>query len=397
MTAGSLIIYLFADIRKLARENKLGGVALESLRAPLTAEETLAIIKSNKEILEESALLGRDDIEDILKALKHMQAHNSEEGRDDESRTSSNFWNLGLSSFFQKAAATSQKEAKSAVMTHFVDDNANEEIVHAIVVNQDRKRVTVVFRGSATQKDFIQDAKISQKKVENPVFEMMEDARGRGMPETINFHAGFYQYLHKKDKTTGKTRIQQILEDAKSELAKNPNFQLFVTGHSLGGALSTMFGFFAAADNEIIQLSPKGVVVYSVASPFVGNWKFREAFQELERRGRLQHLRICNAEDMVTLMPFAAPKAGIMSPAISMVSGAGNLYKHVGMRLQLTESNIDDGRALPFSIVYPVNQRMDDEEFAKEVQDILSAGKSLVKAFAAVATNNFEVVGRHHR
>jgi hypothetical protein len=130
-------------------------------------------------------------------------------------------------------------------------------------------------------------------------------------------------------------------------------------------------------------------------SPLVGNWKWRFAFQELERQKRLQHLRIQNAEDMVTLMPFAAPRAGFLSPVIAVKTGAGNLYKHVGMRLQLTQSS--KGTALPYHISYPVDQRMDDEEFAKDVQDTLSQGKSLMQAFKAVVTNNFERVERYHR
>jgi hypothetical protein len=98
---------------------------------------------------------------------------------------------------------------------------------------------------------------------------------------------------------------------------------------------------------------------------------------------------------MVTLMPFAAPRAGFLSPVIAVKTGAGNLYKHVGMRLQLTQSS--KGTALPYHISYPVDQRMDDEEFAKDVQDTLSQGKSLMQAFKAVVTNNFERVERYHR
>ena len=49
-------------------------------------------------------------------------------------------------------------------------------------------------------------------------------------------------------------------------------------------------------------------IMHSVASPNVGNVKFLLAFQALERMKRLQHLRIANAEDVVTHLPFIAPK-----------------------------------------------------------------------------------------
>ena len=93
------------------------------------------------------------------------------------------------------------------------------------------------------------------------------------------------------------------------------------------GALCTIFGFYAAADTEISQLSSGPIRIFSVASPYCGNIKFLQAFQSLERRGLLQHLRIANAEDVVTLMPFAAPKVGFVSPAIAAFQGAGSLYK----------------------------------------------------------------------
>jgi len=78
-------------------------------------------------------------------------------------------------------------------------------------------------------------------------------------------HSGFHEYLFKMNKRTEKTRIETIMEQVKSELRENPGYQLYVTGHSLGGALSTLYGFFAAADDEIIELSPNGVTIYSVA------------------------------------------------------------------------------------------------------------------------------------
>lgn len=279
MVSGALVIYIFADIRELARDGKLDSMTLDDLDAPLTAEQTLMIIKANQSKLEEMAI-NREDVEDLLKAVKFIREHQS--GANDQKSPASNIWNGGLTTLLgsfkkevgsfkleigslKKLSKSSQKQAKTVVMTHFVDEKAKEEIVHAIVVNPDRQRVTVVFRGSATPKDFIQDAKISQKKIENPVYHLMGKDNAKDMPETINVHTGFYQYLFKKDKATKKTRLQNILDDVKGQLKENPGFQLYITGHSLGGALSTLFGFYAAADDEIIKLSPKGVVVYSVA------------------------------------------------------------------------------------------------------------------------------------
>jgi hypothetical protein len=165
--------------------------------------------------------------------------------------------------------------------------------------------------------------------------------------------------------------------------------------NSLGGALCTIFGFFAAADDELVSLLRGPVVVYSIASPYCGNWKFQFAFQHLERTKRLQHLRIANHEDMVTLLPFAAPKLTALSPALSMIKGAGNLYKHCGMRLQMIAEPRAESKEY-FTISYPKDHQADDEEYAKEAKDALEAGKSLASAFYALITKDFDRIVLHH-
>ena len=203
------------------------------------------------------------------------------------------------------------------------------------------------------------------------------------------------EYIAKEDPETGHTRLETILAQAKELLNQYPGFQLFCTGHSLGGALCTLWGFYAAADDELWALTENSpVVIYSFASPYCGNWKFRYAFMHLERLGRLQHVRTANLEDMVTLLPFFAPKPSAVSPLASVVVGAGNLYKHVGIRLQLVSEPCDGSI---HSFAYPRDIQSSDEDYAKEVRDSLEAGKSLAKAFYAVIRNDFERVKKHHR
>ena len=62
--------------------------------------------------------------------------------------------------------------------------------MHAITINDVKKRVTVVFRGSVTVNDFMTDAKIVHANVENPVQKMFPNAS-----ETIDVHTGFHGTL----------------------------------------------------------------------------------------------------------------------------------------------------------------------------------------------------------
>jgi hypothetical protein len=166
MMTGSLIIYVLADLRDMAREGEI-DVPLGDLSPPLTASQVLAKIQGNEEALAKRAY-DHEDLKKRLLALTSLQEHES--------------------SLFRQLYSTQTKE--STVMTHFCDDQATEEIVHAIIVNEERHRITVVFRGSVTQKDFIQDAKCAQKKIENPVSSLVESEEFK--TEDIRIHTGFW-------------------------------------------------------------------------------------------------------------------------------------------------------------------------------------------------------------
>lgn len=95
--------------------------------------------------------------------------------------------------------------------------------------------------------------------------------------------------------------------------------------HSLGGALSTMFAFRAAAlGNELKLSSP--ITNVSFASPFVGEQGFRDEFYKLEQSQTIRHLRISNDEDVVPLIPYSSTFPIIPIPLISIP------YKHSSVR-----------------------------------------------------------------
>lgn len=406
---GSVIIYIFAELRAMVRDGSISDLTLNDLEPPLTASQTLALIQSHKDALKERAL-NHEYLESRLQTFQ--QAYDSSErqtaenspfsltcwvdfilcgGRPDKQRDSS-----------KTIPSPSESEKNAMVLKRFVDHNSQEELVHGVVINPIKKRITIIFRGSVTNKDFLQDVKCAQLQLENPVLKIMSNKNPteEQMPSKIRIHTGFHEYLFYQRKDTETTRLQEILDDAKALLRENPGFSLYMTGHSLGGALSTLCGFYAACDEELIQLAAHNrVVVYSIASPFCGNWKFRHAFQELERQRRLQHLRIANLEDMVTLLPFAVPKAAFLSPALSMIQGAGNLYKHVGIKVQLKKITDAEGHeVVQHSIQYPMENQSDnnDVQFAKEVQDAMEAGKSLVRALYFLCKNDFSTVEKYH-
>lgn len=352
MLSGALTIYLVADLRDLARLGK-ATVDLEALEAPIDIMKVLEILKENKETLKESG--AYEDIEERLTALENLKIHNT---------------NAILDIF-----ASQNGKAK---LVEFVDVNAKEELVHAITVNPTRKRITVTFRGSVTTKDFITDAKVGQIKVDNPAYNLNE----KTSKETFRLHYGFHEYLfiNKCPHDEGKSRYEGIIFSLKNLLKENPGYKVYCTGHSLGGALCTIFGFFAAANDEITELSNDPIRVISIASPYVGNAKFLMAFQSLERLGRLRHLRVANAEDLVSLMPIAAPKLGLNIK--DMKNGLADMYRHCGIKLHLNDLSKKDTGSI-YKFVYPLCEDSDDS-IAGEINSLIEDGKNFVASIKLV-------------
>jgi len=125
-----------------------------------------------------------------------------------------------------------------------------------------------------------------------------------------------------------------------------PGSQVFVTGHSLGGALATLATLHTAKSTQF-----KHPILYSFASPRVGNSKFAQQFRDLN----LQVFRIANSEDIVPTAPLASgtivgsEMTSVMSPAqvkrinalkefarISTNNLSDQKYEHVGAPLYFT-------------------------------------------------------------
>jgi hypothetical protein len=160
-----------------------------------------------------------------------------------------------------------------------------------------------------------------------------------------------------------------------------------------GGALSSLFGFYAAADNEIINLTQgRPVRVFSIASPYVGNTKFLLAFQGLERAQRIQYLRIANAEDVVTLMPVISPKIGALSPLLALKQGAASLYKHCGIKLHLNPVIPETNEKQIYQLSYP-QDHSSDEHYAKEIERIIEDGKN----FFSSMKKDVATITKYHR
>jgi len=196
---------------------------------------------------------------------------------------------LNLSDFRKEVLCEIGKCNPSGKLYKFISDKKTD-IQVGITINDKERRICVVFRGSESLYDWYYDINIGKHKLNN----------------NIMVHRGFYKQLHDTNV------YNDILQEIKFLLDKNHDYDIFITGHSLGAALSTLFGYLLS--HEIIN----NVIVVSFASPRVGNAEWKKSF---ENKSNLQHYRVTNCKDIVTALPYFN-------------------YKHVGHNIRLFENNV---------------------------------------------------------
>jgi len=170
----------------------------------------------------------------------------------------------------------------------FISDDETD-IQVGITINHAEKRVCIVFRGSESLKDWYYDFQVTKTL----------------LTEGIKVHSGFYNQLHN-------TKVhEELVNHVKVILAEYPEYDIYCTGHSLGGALCTLFGYLLS-----FELEDK-ITVVSFASPRVGNPAWKKSFEE---RPNLKHYRFTNNHDIITAFPMYN-------------------YKHVGIDIHLYENS----------------------------------------------------------
>lgn len=289
----SILVYALADLRGLWRMGKLSEGDQKLLELPLSPSDVMVAAHHNMAALKDN--FGENGVEFYMSSFASIQESLRKQEIDPE---------------------TGEASLGDSQLVTFDDENADTEMVYGIAVNSSRKRITVGFRGSVTVTDFITDANSVIVDRASPI----EGARG-----TIGVHHGFHDYLY-GTKKGGTNKCQKIMEELVALAFKYPDYKIYTCGHSLGGALCTLFALEAAADPRL----PKPISCVSIASPKVGSASFRRAFQSLEKARQLRCLRIANYKDLVTLLP----DRGSLS-CLYIVCCQSNVYRHVGMELKL--------------------------------------------------------------
>jgi len=195
--------------------------------------------------------------------------------------------NLKLSDSRKEILVEIAENVPTGKLYKFIN-NAVTDIQVGVAVSEGKKRATVVFRGSESMADWYYDLMVFKHK----------------LVDNVCVHSGFYKQL------TMNSVYDELVISIKNILKEHNDFDVYVTGHSLGGALSTLFGYMLSKEIE------NNVKVVSFASPRVGNYAWKKSFEEQKN---LTHYRITNKRDIVTAFPIYK-------------------YYHVGINIQLSDN-----------------------------------------------------------
>uniref|UniRef100_A0A7S1ZZX7 Fungal lipase-type domain-containing protein n=1 Tax=Ditylum brightwellii TaxID=49249 RepID=A0A7S1ZZX7_9STRA len=232
-----------------------------------------------------------------------------------------------LHNYFRDGSILS-KMLKSDYEIVWCGDRRPNGAAYCIAANRMSNTVTIVFRGSQESHNPWHYALRDQR---NPI--AMENYRGHA--SYVGLHAGLCTYMLQKRENDGTRKIDEIFSFVHAigtELNANGNYNVHVTGHGTGGALSTMFAFFAASDKRFTSFynnEQRTIKVFTFASPRIGDKRFHDAFCHLEQTGRIQHARFSSTNDILTVKPL-----------FSFHGLNVACYRHVGLHVRLHDAGI---------------------------------------------------------
>ncbi len=174
--------------------------------------------------------------------------------------------------------------------------------------------------------------------------------------------------------------LRQVYSYKDSESGRDyGSYDLYITGHSLGGGLTQLLAF-TLAGSSTANFIPKPINAISYASPCVGNHQYYKTFQILEKEGKLRHIRVSNQGDIVA----AVPSVGYHQTGI-------NLHAQKGKRMQIVYHKNKKSFFSQFNPDFVSKHGLGDYEkhlFTDENSDILFMDiEELYSKFADIGTS----------
>ena len=198
----------------------------------------------------------------------------------------------------------------------------------------------IAFRGTRESADWkISNLKMFPVKLKNC------DTNSRW----IRVHRGFQGTLYHIDKTTKLNSFEAVLKHI-NDLDLFTNRKIVIIGHSLGGALATLFSVkLRAKTQNVVENQLQEIVLFG--APAVGLKNFKKFYNELNTKTT----RIINGSDIV---PFTPPL----------------LYHHIGQEFWIRKNLIKENKnwilRLLYALKLPMKNFIDDHSMTSYIESI---------------------------
>ncbi|GFP96184.1 probable feruloyl esterase a [Phtheirospermum japonicum] len=189
----------------------------------------------------------------------------------------------------------------------------------AIWRDPERKRLVIAFRGTEQSrwKDLRTDLMLVPAGL-NP------ERLGGDFKTEVQVHSGFLS-AYDSVRTRLISLIKQAIDHRDDDsLEQRPKWHIYVTGHSLGGALATLL----ALELSSSQLAKHGaicVTMYNFGSPRVGNRIFAEVYNEKVQ----DSWRVVNHRDIIPTVPRLMGYCHVAQPVYLAAGDLRNVAENV--------------------------------------------------------------------
>ena len=193
---------------------------------------------------------------------------------------------------------------------NIISSSLNNQNVFATVWS-DKTNIWISFRGSIYLSEWMNNLKITQLNYRQASKYLTNVPTCMELNQDVMIHRGFIELY---------SGIKEPLYAVLNSLFNSKRKNIYISGHSLGGSVGTIF----ALD---LKLAGHDTVVYSFASPKIGNQEFKNMI-ELHK---VPVFRINNTEDIVSSTPLS------VSPNFSKPSKPF-FYTHCGEEHVFTDT-----------------------------------------------------------
>lgn len=164
------------------------------------------------------------------------------------------------------------EDSPKGQLLHFYN-NKNNDMQGGLTISHQYKRICIIFRGSTSNMDWLHNFRICKT----------------CLIDNIYVHGGFYKQLNENN------FCNNIINDINNLLFKYPDYDIYISGHSLGGGLASLLSYLLS------RIINNNITLITFACPRVGNYNWYKSFNS---KTNLRHYRFINNHDIVTTIPY---------------------------------------------------------------------------------------------